>query len=308
MKARILLTIFVFCLPMTPATSDQLSPKVLVIIDTGFNELDPVIASHTVLQVCIMDWYSCPDGSNFQESGTAAMLNQSQLAGKGFDHGSKMARAAIAAYPDVRLILIRMVAQTSNGSRMPTSEAIVTKVLAWSNKNAKTYNIGAVAMSQGSNKIGSNARRCFSSPATDKEIVALKAKGIFTFFPVGNEGRSNSVNWPSCIPDAVAVGALDKLGKIASYSNFAMGQVDLYEPGYALTLTEAPMYSAENGSSFSVQYAAARWLSLVNTFPTVRPSLIYWNFSFSGEPVTNSKGYFGWATDLDSVKDALLNR
>jgi hypothetical protein len=301
-KLRISLAIALSLWSIAPSWSAESAPKTLLIADTGFNESDPVIASHTVYQLCIMDWSACPNGTSYQESGTAAMLTSNQLTYDGFSHGSKMARAAISAYPDVKLILVRIIAQNSQGARLPTNESIVTKVLAWANKNAATYKIGAVAISQGSNKIGTNARRCLSVPNTDKEIAALKAKGIYTFFPAGNDGRSDVINWPACIADAVAVGALDTKGKIAGYSNYAPGQVDLYAPGYSLDTTTAPVYSNENGTSYSVQHAAAQWLSLVNTFPTLRPSLVYWNFAFSGEPVTNSKGFFGWSVDTPAAR------
>jgi hypothetical protein len=255
-----------------------------------------------------MDWSACPNGTNLQESGTAALLTPTQFTATGFDHGTKMARAAIAAYPDVKLILVRIVAQNSQGARMSTSESIITKVLSWANKNAAAYRIGAVAISQGSNKLASNARRCLASPATDKEVAALKAKGIYSFFPAGNEGRSDAINWPACIADAVAVGALDKNGSISSYSNDAPSQVDLYEPGYLIDSITQPQYSSERGTSYSTQYAAARWLSIVNEFPTIRPSLIYWNFIFSGDLVTNSKGQSGWSTDLDALRASLTGQ
>lgn len=307
MKARISVAIAAALFFSLPASSAEVIPKTLVIADTGFSDSDPVIAAHTVYQLCIMDWYACPDGSNFQESGTAALLTQTQFAASGFSHGSKMARAAISAYPDVKLILIRIIGQNSQGTRLSTSESIVTKVLAWANKNAVARNIGAVVMSQGSNKIGSNARKCLTVAATDKEIASLKAKGIYTFFPAGNEGRSDVINWPACIADAIAVGALDPKGKIASYSNYAPGQIDLYAPGYSLDTTTVPVYSNENGTSYSVQHAAAQWLSLVNEFPSARPSLIYWNFAFSGDPVTNSKGFNGWNTNIGAARLSLTS-
>ncbi|MEO0010544.1 MAG: hypothetical protein RIQ39_133 [Actinomycetota bacterium] len=308
MKLRIAFLITALSIAVIPAWSAEPTPKVLVIADTGFSDSDPVIAAHTVYQLCIMDWYACPNGTNFQESGTAAMLTAAQLKFSGFNHGSKMARSAIAAYPDVKLILMRVIGQSPSGNRLSTSESVVTKVLAWANKNAKAYNIGAIAISQGSNKIGTNARRCLSSPATEKEIAGLKAKGIYSFFPTGNESKSEIINWPACINDAVAVGALDKSGAIASYSNYAMGQVDIYEPGYVIDTETVATYGSDYGTSHSTQYAAAKWLSLVNEFPRVRPALIYWNYILSGEPVTNSKGYFGWASSLDSVRRDLVGR
>ena len=307
MRIRALALIAALIATAIPAWPAEVPPKTLVIADTGFSESDPVIASHTVLQICLMDWYACPNGSNYQESGTAASLNSQQMSSGGFSHGSKMARAAIAAYPNVKLILIRIIGQSSNGNRMSASEGIVTKVLAWANKNSALYRIGAIAISQGSSKVGTNARRCWSSPATEKEIAALKAKGIYSFFPAGNESRSDAINWPACIAESVAVGALDKTGEIASYSNYAPGQIDIYEPGFNIDTTTEPQYSSEYGTSYSAQYAAARWLLLVNEYPRARPSLIFWNFVFSGEPVSNQKGFIGWGTDLDSARESLTS-
>lgn len=308
MKARLWFLITALFLTVSPAWSTENSPKTLLIADTGFSSTDPVIASHTLFQLCLLDWSTCPNGSNFQESGTAASLTPAQMSANGFDHGTKMARAAIAAYPNVKLILVRIVAQGSNGARMSTSESIITKVLSWTSKNAAKYRIGSVAISQGSNKLATNSRKCLASPATDKEVASLKAKGIYSFFPAGNEGRSDAINWPACIADAVAVGALDKNGAISSYSNDAPSQVDLYEPGYLIDSTTQPQYSVEYGTSYSTQYAAARWLSMVNEFPTVRPSLIYWNFIFSGDLVTNSKGQSGWSTDLNALRVSLTGQ
>jgi hypothetical protein len=290
-----------------PSWSAEPAPKTLVIADTGFNIDDPVIASHTVYQLCMIDWYACPNGSNIQESGTAAMLTSNQLQSSGFSHGSKMARAAIAAYPDVKLILIRIVGQFNNGARMSTSETMITKVLTWADRNATTYNIGAVAISQGSSKTGTNARHCLASPQTDKVITSLRAKGIYSFFPAGNEGRTESINWPACIADSVAVGAFDKSGKIASYSNYAIGQVDIYEPGFNIDPTISEMYRDESGTSYSAQYAAAKWLSLVNHHPVTRPSLIYWTYVFSGDVIFGNNGITGWNSDYASAESSLTS-
>lgn len=291
----------------TPAWPAEALPKTLVIADTGFSNSDPVIAAHTVLQVCMLDWNACPNGSNYQESGTAASLTLQQMSSGGFSHGSKMARAAIAAYPDVKLILIRIIAQSSTGKRMSASEGIITKVLNWANTNSKLYGIGAIAISQGSSKLGSNARKCWSSPATEKVLAELKSKGIYSFFPTGNEAKTDAINWPACMSDSVAVGALNQQGEIATYSNYAIGQVDIYEPGFLIDTTTAPLYSNENGTSYSAQYAAAKWLALINEFPKIRPSLIYWEYILSGDVVWNNKEQTGWSGNYDIARAVLKN-
>lgn len=77
---------------------------------------------------------------------------------------------------------------------------------------------------------------CDNTP-TAKVIAALRANGIFTFVPVGNDGVHDAVRFPACASDAIAIGALDRDGNVMPESNgTATDMVDLYIDGDTVVL------------------------------------------------------------------------
>lgn len=302
MRRSIMSIMTALLIGVTLHPANALPEKTLAIIDTGFNIEDSIISSHTVHEVCIMDYYMCPNGQNFYETDTAAGLTANQIRFSEFDHGSKMARAAIATNPNIKLVLIRIIAQAPNGNRMSTSENVVAKALQWVSKNYLLYNMGAVAMSQGTSRSDSNMRNCLSIPAAEREIRYLKLHNVYSFFPIGNDRRTTQINWPACLSDSVAVGGLDRAGNIADYNNYAPAQVDIYENG-SMDFSESPAYQSSSGSSISVQVAAAKYIQLVNLFPDKRPSQIFWAYIFSGDIVSGKNGVVGHTSNVELLKN-----
>jgi hypothetical protein len=73
--------------------------------------------------------------------------------------------------------------------------------------------------------------------ATARLIAQLREAGAYTFVPAGNDGSSTQVRFPGCASAAVTVGALDRDGKISSFSNGqATSMVKLYTDGDTLVL------------------------------------------------------------------------
>lgn len=67
--------------------------------------------------------------------------------------------------------------------------------------------------------------------ATLRDAVArAAARGKFLICAAGNTGRPNSVDYPARWPDTVAVGAVDRDGRLASFSSQG-DEVDLCAPG-----------------------------------------------------------------------------
>lgn len=76
---------------------------------------------------------------------------------------------------------------------------------------------------------------------TAKAIERLRARGIFTFVPVGNDGAGNAVRFPACASAAIAVGAAGRDGKPLSISNGRNSKmVDLWMDGDAVAI---PMHA-----------------------------------------------------------------
>ena len=91
------------------------SVPTLAILDTALDTSIESIKPRIVAEVCILDWASCPNGQKFMEGPGSAVLPMKFLATNNFNHGTQMVSAAIAANPNVNIVFIRIVGNTSKG-------------------------------------------------------------------------------------------------------------------------------------------------------------------------------------------------
>ena len=68
------------------------------------------------------------------------------------------------------------------------------------------------------------------SPAIAAAIARAVNQGRFVICAAGNNGRPDSVDYPAKLPDTVAVGAVDRHGRVASFSSQG-DEVDICAPG-----------------------------------------------------------------------------
>jgi hypothetical protein len=85
--------------------------------------------------------------------------------------------------------------------------------------------------------------------------------GIPTFTAVGNNSDYKRIDWPSCIPQAVSVGAGSKNG-IETYNNYDPALVDMYSIGQVKVYSPGNTLGFASGSSIAAQTAAANWIAL----------------------------------------------
>lgn len=117
-----------------------------------------------------------------------------------------------------------------------TLEFLQTQIEALDNGRSS---IGAVLMIAS----GELSRTPCDDTATAALISALKARGIFTFIPVGNDGDPTAVRFPACASDAIAISATDRTGTPLAVSNGARtNMVDLWMDGDGLVI---PMHGPE---------------------------------------------------------------
>ncbi len=284
----------------------EVSPKTLVIIDTGFDTSIPVIGGAVVQEACILDWPMCPNGSYFQEGAGSASLTGSAITSGNISHGTQMASIVVQANPAQKIVLIRVIGYNARGVRLPASDATVAKALRWVLTKQAELNIGAIAMAQGYQSTLYGKSYCPKNIEVEKLIAELRAKEVPVFLPAGNSGNKSKIDWPACIPHAIAIGALDKKGAIASYSNFDRYLVDFYTPGNALVLLPGGIQSTASGTSVSTLIAASYWLQVSAAQPSLTLAQKVRLFRASGEIAFDSEYRFGRTIALDAALKAVI--
>lgn len=253
--------------PVAISQASGADAPVLAILDTAIDTSVPILKDKVVGEVCILEYALCPNGTNFQEGpGSASMLPE-QITKNGFDHGTFMATTAVQSNSNIKILFVKIIANTSTGLRKPTGESTISAALFWVKENASKYNIKAVSMSQGSNGMLGKAgtQYCPTFPRTVAAVQSLGSMNIPVFSAVGNARDYSRVDWPSCIPEVVAVGAVDQIGEIASYSNNDPALLDFFALGNMPAVGPGNVSKNIAGTSSATQVAAAAYLRLFNT-------------------------------------------
>jgi hypothetical protein len=214
-----------------PAQADQI--RTLVIADTAIDSSMNEFSENIIQEVCIVDYSVCPNGTNFMEGKGSAYLPKELIQSNGFNHGTQMVSAAVRTNPKLRIVFIRIVSHSSKGLRLTANIDVLKRTLDWVRKNRSTYNIQAIAVSQ------------------------------------GNRGDRSRVDWPACTSKALAIGALTPERQIASYSNIDNAVIDHYEIGTLKVLDASNREVSAQGTSVSVQVAAAKWMKIKELNPNI---------------------------------------
>jgi hypothetical protein len=242
------------------------SAPTLAILDTALDTSIPAIKEKLVYEVCILEWTTCPNGKSFMEGPGSSFLPLTSITRNGFDHGTQMASAAISANPNMNIVFVRIIGQNINGDRQITTEKTVHSALDWVYANRDKFNIKAVSMSMGDSTRASGQNYCPSTPTTQQSIKNLLSVDIPTFFPTGNGRDYSRIDWPSCIPEAFAIGSGSRNG-IDLISNSDQSLTDFYSVGNARVLVPGNVVRNAAGTSVSAQIAAAQWLTLKQAYP-----------------------------------------
>jgi hypothetical protein len=250
--------------PVAISQASGADAPVLAILDTAIDTSIPNLQGKVVGEVCILEYALCPNGTNFQEGSGAASMPSNLITLNGFDHGTFMASTAVKSNSELKILFVKIIANTSAGLRKPTGEATISAALAWVRDNANKYNVKAVSLSQGSSGLLGKAgtQYCPSFPRTVSVIQQLSTMSIPVFSAVGNARDYARIDWPSCIPDTVAIGAVDQIGEIASYSNNDSNLLDLFALGNVPALGPGNVSKNIAGTSSATQVAAANYIDL----------------------------------------------
>jgi hypothetical protein len=206
MSKKIMLLVVAISATLLPTqTASAVGEKTLVIIDSGINT-DLAWAKNAVIdEACFVELHRCPNGFSQMVGAGAAKVTPAMTTASSFSHGTQMASVALAINPNVKIVSIRVAGLTPRGVPTPYSGKAISWALDYVEANKARLNVGAVSISLG------NSYRSTSCPIVGNlqtQITNLMASGIPVVIAVGN-GGSTKIDYPACIPQAIAVGATE---------------------------------------------------------------------------------------------------
>lgn len=294
--ALVAITLITSSMPAQANLKNRTSVPTLAILDTALDTSIPSIKSRLIGEVCILDWASCPNGTNFMEGTGASVLPSNILSTSNFNHGTQMTSVAIQNNPNMNILFVRIIGHTSRGMRQNTSINTVPNALKWLYENKDKYNIKAVSMSQGHHNLLKNANYC-PVTSTDYWVDWFAKSGIPVFFPSGNGSDHKRIDWPACIPQSIAVGGAENFGSsgysTALVSNYDAALIDFWAPIQSPVSLPGNVSGNAYGTSVSVQVAAAKWLEVSTLKSSFTISQLLTLIKTTATPITNGKGHVG---------------
>lgn len=275
----------------------------VAILDTAIDTSLPEFQEKIIQEVCILEWTTCPNGSSFMEGKGAASMPANLITASGFDHGTFMTSVFLATNPNVNVVFIKIIGNTSTGLRQNAGEASVYNALNWIKSNASKYNIQAVTMSQGMHNLGpAGTDYCPKTPTTQQSIKDLIAIGIPTFFPSGNGRDYARIDWPACLDESISVGHVDQQNEISTASNNDTAKLDFFAPGFFTIAGPGNVRKNISGSSAAIQVAGAQWMRLKSVKPTYTYEQLLTALRSTASPTLGRQGKF---TKLININAAM---
>jgi len=235
-----------------PSASANQKPAI-AIIDTAID----TSAVNVIHEVCLMEEKRCPNKQAYMEGPGAATLPLDQLYKNMFDHGTQMTAVAKNINPDVNIVFIRMIPMTNSGTLGIYTDNTINEALKWVINNKTKFNIVATSVSFGTNSFKKPAPNYCTvtkiTPSLRNNIITLQNMGVGTMFAAGNKYDKTRVDYPSCINEAISVGAVGERGNIENYSNSG-AELDFYALGTYDVLGRRSM-----GTSPATAALAAFW-------------------------------------------------
>ena len=205
-KNKIILMVVAISATLLPLqTASAVGEKTLVIIDSGINTDLAWVKNAVIDEACFVEFHRCPNGFSQMTGAGASKMTPAMTTAGSLSHGTQMASVAVAVDPNVKIVSIRITGMTPKGVPTPYSGRAISWALDYVEANKARLNVGAVSISLG------NSYRSTSCPIVgnlQKQITNLMASGIPVVIAVGN-GGSTKIDYPACIPQAIAVGATE---------------------------------------------------------------------------------------------------
>lgn len=273
----------------------------IAILDTALDSSIPAFQGKIAHEVCIIKWKSCPNGQAFMEGPGSTSLPMNIMSSRNFNHGTQMTAAALEANPNMQVVFVRIIGNSVFGQRQSTGPAEVADALNWVIANKDRFNIQAIAMAQGHHNLLSGANYCPNNSAVTKALATMVAAGIAPFFASGNNGDKSRLDWPSCVPNAISVGAVNNQGEVEFYSNNDNNLLTFFAPGTSKIIYPGGSSGYGVGTSVSTQIAAASWVALKQSKPGLSYAQYLALLKLTASPAKTSTGSVNKIINLQSA-------
>ena len=209
MKTKVLLIAAALGLSVIATPAHATGDKTLVIIDSGINtQLDWAKAA-IVEEACFIEYGKCPNGLASMTGPGAAHIDPALVKDKALSHGTQMASVAVATNPNVKIVVVRIVGMSAKGFANSYTTRGLATAMDWVVANAARLNVGAVSISLG-RAYAEASCPIAAEPRLQSQIISLASMNVATVIASGNNSNKLKVNYPACIPEAIAVGATDR--------------------------------------------------------------------------------------------------
>ena len=209
MKTKVLLIAAALGLSVIATPAHATGDKTLVIIDSGINtQLDWAKAA-IVEEACFIEYGKCPNGLASMTGPGAAHIDPALVKDKALSHGTQMASVAVATNPNVKIVVVRIVGMSAKGFANSYTTRGLATAMDWVVANSQRLNVGAVSISLG-RAYAEASCPIAAEPRLQSQIVSLASMNVATVIASGNNSNKLKVNYPACIPEAIAVGATDR--------------------------------------------------------------------------------------------------
>ncbi|MFE9901590.1 proprotein convertase P-domain-containing protein [Streptomyces achromogenes] len=287
----------------------------IAILDTGVAVKHPFLGGRVTNEACFSSTDQtygstslCPDGTDAQEGPGSADAENGPCAtmGAACEHGTHVAGIAAGngaglsgaprqgVAPGAKIIAIQVFSRFDSadycGAEAPCVLSFTSDQLAALEKVDAYKQAGQPVVAANMSLGGGRYTSACDADARAAIITTLYNEGVATVAAAGNQGYTNAVNAPACVPHAVAVGATTDDDQLTTYTNRGP-LVDIFAPGNGVTSSlPGNTYGSKNGTSMATPHVAGALAVLRQANPAAPLGDLVKALTGTGRAITYTEG------------------